>query len=88
MFAESFKQKNMFLRIYEIANKLYMQTSTIVDKGEIQITKKNGAQVLNKKIINTNFVQLTDEIANGEYMIKLKTNSDEYKRNIKIEIKR
>ena len=88
MFAESLKQKNMFLRIYELANKLYMQTSTIVDEGKIQITKKNGALVLKKNIVNTNFVQITDTIANGEYMVKLTTNSNEYKRYIKIEIKR
>ncbi len=78
----------MFLRIYELANKLYMQTSTIVDEGKIQITKKNGALVLNKSVFNTNFIQITDTIANGEYMVKLTTNSVEYKKNIKIEIKR
>ena len=78
----------MFLRVYEIANKLYMQTSAIVEKGEIEITKKNGALVLNKNIANTNFVQIADTIANGEYLVKLTTKSNEYKRNIKIEIKR
>ncbi len=76
----------MFLRIYELANKLYMQTSMIVEEGKIQITKKNGTLVLNKNIVNTNFVQITDAIPNGEYQVKLTTNATEHKR--KIEIKR
>ena len=78
----------MFLRVYEIANKLCMQTSTIVDEGEIIITKKNGVVVLKKNIANTNFVHISDTISNGEYMLKLTTKANEYKRNIKIEIKR
>lgn len=88
MFAESFKQKNMFLRVYEIASKLYMQTSTVVKKGKIHVTKKNGEPLMEKIITNTNFVCITDTITNGEYQIKLMTNSNEYKKNIKIEIKR
>jgi len=88
MFAESLKQKNMFLRVYELANKLYMQTSSIIDEGKIQLTQKNGSLVLNKNITNTNFILISDAINDGEYMVKLTANSKEYKKNIKIGIKR
>ena len=78
----------MFLRIYEISNKLFLQTSDVIETGLLQLTKKDGEIITNKVITSTNFVQITELISSGEYIVKLVTNSQEYKRNIKIEIKR
>ena len=78
----------MFLRIYEISNKLFLQTSDVIETGLLQVAKKDGEIITNKVINSTNFVQITEPIISGEYVVKLVTNSQEYTRNIKIEIKR
>jgi hypothetical protein len=84
MFAESFKRKKMFLRIYELANRLYMQTSTIIDEGLLQVTEKDGRIILSKSVSNTNFERITDSLPKGEYLIRLTINGNEYKRKIKV----
>jgi hypothetical protein len=74
----------MFLRVYSITGKLIVQTSSVVENGMLQLIKKDGTQVLNICLINTNYVKSPKPVPKGEYQLKLVSNGHEYKKQVRI----
>lgn len=75
------KESMQQILFHTTGKQLFLQCSEIVKNAHVCLTNKNGLEVLNMKMTNTNFIKIDLDLPNGEYTIKMKEDQKTWKRN-------
>ena len=61
---------------------IYLQSAEIFNNAQVSIKNLQGIEMINQRIINTNYLSLETKLPEGEYIIIVEENGKQWKRNI------
>jgi len=61
---------------------IYLQSAEIFNNAQVSIRNLDGTKVMTQQIINTNYLCIDTKLPDGEYIVIVEENGQQWKRNI------